>query len=120
MLFSYFSIVLTWPRQFSRMDRCEDLETVTATLEIPGIEPKGIRIKLYEKKLFVTGNRPKPESRPNVEYSVQELKHGSFEREIDIPMGLQVGFLSLTHLDAYKLVFPRKTNWKSQRSTAWS
>ena len=82
-----------------RMDLCEDpnSQTITACLELPGIKPTDVEIQLHDDKLTVSGNRPAPSlSDSGAQYPVQELKYGAFRRSIDLPMGIQVGFLSIS------------------------
>lgn len=97
---SYFSVVLTQPRERSRMDLFEDpdSQTVTACLELPGIKPGDVEIQLHDDKLTVSGKRSASQvSVPSARYSVQEFKYGAFQRSINLPTGVQVGFPSLTH-----------------------
>ena len=84
----------------SRMDLCEDpdSQTVTACLELPGIKPGEVEIQLHDDKLTVSGKRSAPPLSGSVRYPVQELKYGSFQRSIDLPVGIQVGYTHpLTH-----------------------
>ena len=79
------------------MDLCEDpdSQTVTACLELPGIKPTDVEIQLHDDKLTVSGKRPAPPlSAPGAIYPVQELKYGAFQRSINLPMGIQVGYHS--------------------------
>ena len=95
-LLPYFS----QPREFSRMDLCEDpdSQTITACLELPGIKPADVEIQLHDDKLIISGKRPAPQpTGPSATYPVQELKYGSFQRTINLPIGIQVGRPWLTH-----------------------
>ena len=80
-----------------RMDLCEDSDsqTVTACLELPGIKPTDVEIQLHDDKLTVSGNRSAPPlTGPSARYPVQELKYGAFQRSINLPIGIQVGYHS--------------------------
>ena len=82
------------------MDLCGglDSQTITACLELPGIKPAGVEIQLHDDKLIVSGKRSAPQlSGPSAAYYVQELEYGAFQRSINLPIGIQVGSLSLTN-----------------------
>lgn len=93
---SYSSVAHIAFRISYRMDLCEDpdSQTITACLELPGIKPTDVEIQLHDDKLTVSGKRSAPPlSGSGARYPVQELKYGSFQRSINLPMGIQVGSL---------------------------
>ena len=77
------------------MDLCEDpdSQTTTACLELPGLKPTDVDIQLHDDKLTISGERSAPQlPGSSARYPVQELKYGQFQRTINLPMGIQVGF----------------------------
>ncbi|TBU59831.1 hypothetical protein BD310DRAFT_924320 [Dichomitus squalens] len=102
-----------------RMDLCDDPANthITAMLEVPGMKPEQLSVRIEGGRLIVEGNRPGPylhgdhsitnpnthplsseptqnasseheTSTPHPLYPVQELKYGKFRREIDLPVGV--------------------------------
>jgi len=94
-----------------RMDLCEDpdSQTITACLELPGIKPTDVEIQLHDDKLTVTGNRSAPPlSGSGARYPVQELKYGSFQRSINLPIGIQQHQMSASMSDGILILsWPR-------------
>lgn len=87
------------------MDCYEDLDSdrATARLEIPGIAGEHVDIQIHLNGLKITGKREVPPPPGlNVEYKVQELKYGMFERYISIPEHTQVGLPSFTRPETYR------------------
>jgi len=73
------------------MDLCEDpdSQTITALVELPGLELDDIEIQLDGNKLTIFGKHPAPGTRR----PIQELKYGAFQRSINLSTGIQVGIL---------------------------
>jgi len=85
-----------------RMDLCEDpdSQTITACLELPGIKPADVEIQLHDDKLIISGKRPAPQpTGPSATYPIQELKYGSFQRTINLPIGIQQHQMSVSMAD---------------------
>lgn len=77
------------------MDLMDDPQSplITASLELPGLQPSEISIQLQDEKLTISGERVSPLARlqnPGITYPVQEVKYGAFRRIIDLPQGILV------------------------------
>ena len=77
---------------FCRMDIHEnkDMNTVTATFELPGLKSEDISIEIHQNRLTVSGEFHKEESRVEEGYTIRERRQGKFSRAIQLPTGVKV------------------------------
>ena len=94
---------------FIRMDLYDDAASpnVYAMLELPGVERDTLILKVQGNKLIVHGERASPLSKKlqpatnqdtsctPENFTVRELKFGSFHRELEIPAGVDVSLVLL-------------------------
>ena len=92
---------------------------VTATLELPGMQPDQLSLRIEDNKLIVEGEREGPRlhlgdpgvattlapssSVPNADatadsviatlYPIHEVKYGKFRRDINLPPGVMVSLM---------------------------
>ena len=76
---------------FSRIDIHEssDSNTVTATLELPGLQSEDIAVDIYHNRLTVSGQSPS-NSQEEGTYAVRERHYGKFSRTLQLPLGTKV------------------------------
>lgn len=58
-------------------------------LDLPGVEPKDIHVKLEERELIVTGERKADQEIKEEGYFRKESSYGLFERHMSVPKGLK-------------------------------
>lgn len=66
-----------------------DTNTVTATIELPGVKPEDIRVDVQNDRLTVSGETESSstETREGGNYVVRERSYGSFSRTLVLPPG---------------------------------
>ena len=62
---------------------------VVVKLDLPGVEPKDIHVKLQEGELTVTGERRAEKDVTEDGYSRKESRYGFFERQLSVPKGVK-------------------------------
>jgi len=55
---------------------------------VPGIEPKDVKVEVRENTLTISGERKQIETKKEVNYHIQELTYGAFERVLPLPEGV--------------------------------
>jgi len=64
-------------------------EDLVVKLDLPGIDPKDIKVKLDEGELTVTGERKADREIKEEGYYRKEASYGFFERRMSIPKGIK-------------------------------
>ncbi len=64
----------------------QDEKQVSVIADIPGVDPKDVRVTVHEGRLVIEGSREESES--NEHYSERRL--GSFRREVQLPDSVDV------------------------------
>ncbi|KAJ8585177.1 HSP20-like chaperone [Rhizopogon salebrosus TDB-379] len=79
-------------RVFPKMDLHENPETktVTATMELPGLNSEDIATEVQGNRLTVSGETKRSENHEKGTYSMQERSYGKFSRTVQIPHGMKV------------------------------
>ncbi|PFH50287.1 hypothetical protein AMATHDRAFT_61335 [Amanita thiersii Skay4041] len=74
-----------------RMDIHEDTEnnTVTATVELPGLSKEDINIDVHNGRLTVSGENKSSTEHQESGYVVRERKYGRFSRTLQLPQGIK-------------------------------
>lgn len=70
-------------------DLYEDNGNLIAEMHIPGIEPDRIDIEVHDKILHVSGSRQEKEETKDKHYYRKEIRRGSFERTIMLPVAVE-------------------------------
>jgi HSP20 family protein len=80
------------------MDLHENPETrtVTATMELPGLNSEDIAIEVQGNHLAVSGETKRLENHEKGTYAMQERSYGKFSRTVQIPHGIKVSRLVQT------------------------
>jgi HSP20 family protein len=73
-----------WPKA----DIYEDQEGLRLSFEIPGMDPKDVRVSLTENTLTVSGQRKLENEDKRTNYRRIERSYGSFERSFSLPTNL--------------------------------
>lgn len=63
--------------------------SVVVRMDLPGVDPKDIHIKLLEGTLTVTGERRADKEIKEEGYYRKETTYGSFERHMTVPKGIK-------------------------------
>jgi HSP20 family protein len=63
--------------------RTDDPPTLTVVVELAGIDPASLRIELAERRLSVSGERPRPRG-DGRRYQQMEIEYGPFERQVQL------------------------------------
>jgi HSP20 family protein len=90
-------------------------ETVTVTVELPGVDPKLVSLAVSSGQMVVRGEKPRGEAVKNARYHCLERGHGAFTRTVHLPVpvnthraqaALREGLLTVS--------FPRVDNRRGQ------
>jgi HSP20 family protein len=107
------------PAMESYLDK--DAKKYVCKFALPGIEPKDVQIHVQGNLLTVTGERKFTRETKDVDYLYQELNYGKFEREFELPEGVNSdkmnaafvnGLLEITAPVA-EVVLPKKIEIKT-------
>jgi len=66
----------------------KDAKKYVCKFALPGIEPKDVQIHVQGNLLTVTGERKFTRETKDVDYLYQEFNYGKFEREFELPEGV--------------------------------
>ena len=63
--------------------------SLVVKIDLPGVDPKDIHVKLLEDDLFVTGERKADKEVKEEGYYRKEVSYGFFERHMTVPKGIK-------------------------------
>ncbi|KAK0470245.1 HSP20-like chaperone [Desarmillaria tabescens] len=92
------------------MDLHEDItnNTVTATLELPGLKKEDVHIDVHGGRLTISGERKFSSEREDNGYAVRERKYGKFSRILRVPQGVKENEIKASLADGLLTVtFPK-------------
>jgi HSP20 family protein len=74
------------------MDLHEDAKsnTVTATVELPGLTKDNVQIDVQNGRLIISGETKISSEHEESGYAVRERKYGKFTRTLQLPRGITV------------------------------
>lgn len=72
------------------IDMFEEDGNLIVEMNIPGIEPSKIDISLEDRHLRISGEREEVEEEKDRDYYCKEIKRGSFERIIRLPLDVDI------------------------------
>ena len=75
---------------FPPVDVAETENEYVVTMDLPGVEPKEVEIQVLGQNLLVTGERKSEEKSKSDGYLRQEVRYGSFKRQIPLPEGARI------------------------------
>jgi HSP20 family protein len=100
------------------VDIFEDTEGVTLVVELPGVEPKGVDLKVEDGVLTVSGERKLEHEDKRQNYQKIERWYGTFLRSFTLPPTVDVEHIRAEHKHGLLRVFlPRKEEMKPKRIT---
>jgi len=84
-------------------------------LDLPGVEPKDIHVKLEEDQLIVTGERKADQEVKEESYYRKESSYGLFERHMSVPKGIKESEIKAEYVDGVlEISMPRKAKVDGQ------
>ena len=79
-----------------RADLVESDDTVTVTVEAPGVDPKDLDISVTGQTLTIRGEKRQDREEKKSHYHYVERSFGSFQRNILLPAGIDAGSVNAT------------------------
>lgn len=77
-------------------------------MNLPGIDPKEIEITFQNGYLKITGKREEEKETKEKNYYFKEIKRGTFERKVELPMKVKVEKAEATFKNGMlKIVIPK-------------
>jgi HSP20 family protein len=64
--------------------RTGDPPRLTIVVELPGVEPEAIQVTVADRRLVVSGERPRPRIEGGT-WQQMEIEYGQFQRQIALP-----------------------------------
>lgn len=71
------------------LDFSENKDFFIVTMEVPGLDPKDIKISLQDQILMISGERKKEEEEKDERFYRIERSYGAFTRSIRLPMPVE-------------------------------
>jgi HSP20 family protein len=76
-----------------------DGDKFTVRVELPGVDPKDVEVKVAGGVLTVKGSREEKQETKKRDFLRREFRYGSFERAITLPEGVKAEDLKATYHD---------------------
>jgi len=81
------------------MESYVDGDKFTVRVELPGVDPKDVDVKVASGVLTVRGSREEKHETKKRDFFRREFRYGSFERAISLPEGMKAEDLKATFHD---------------------
>ena len=81
------------------MESYVDGDKFTVRVELPGVDPKDVDVKVASGVLTVRGSREEKHETKKRDFFRREFRYGSFERAISLPEGMKAEDLKATYHD---------------------
>lgn len=95
------------------VDIYEDAEGVSLSVDLPGVEPKAVQVKVEDGTLSIGGERRLEREEKKDAYHRIERTYGSFLRSFSLPPTLDVDRIKAEHKNGVLRVFlPRREETK--------
>ncbi len=91
---NWFSTLWSWgPEQMAqnawpKTDIYEDAEGLRLAFEVPGVDPRDVKVTLADSTLTVSGERKLDNEQKQENYHRIERSYGAFERSFSLPVNL--------------------------------
>ena len=82
------------------MDLQEDVDTVTATFDIPGMSKEAVNIGVHNGRLTISGDNKASQEKMEKGYTVRERSYGRFSRTLPLPSGTKVSDFQSTQVSS--------------------
>jgi HSP20 family protein len=87
-----------------------------ATLELPGVDPKDVKIELRKNNLFITGEKKQEEEHKERDHYRIERSYGMFRRVLTLPEDVNTDDISASYKNGVMTItIPRKAIPDSER-----
>jgi len=102
-LFQNFAIDRMWPKEMMptttrpALESCVEGDTFKVRVDLPGIDPKTIDVKVADGVLTVRGSREEKTETKKADYFRREIRYGAFERSIAMPEGIKADTLKANY-----------------------
>lgn len=91
----------TWPTASNRpaIESSIDEDKFVVRVDLPGVDPKNIDVKVINGILTVKGTREEKRESNKASVFRREIRYGAFERSISLPEGIKAENLNAVHHD---------------------
>ncbi len=84
-------------------------KSYTATIEIPGVDPKDVKVELRQNNLFITGEKKQEQEHKERDHYHLERSYGMFRRVLTLPEDVNCDGISATYKNGVMTItLPRK------------
>ena len=91
-------------------------DSATATMELPGVEAKDIKLFALDDILTIEGARKPEEPKAETAYHRQERVYGAFKKDIQVPFKVQADRITATFKDGIlTITMPRAEEDKPKK-----
>ncbi|MFH0809752.1 MAG: Hsp20/alpha crystallin family protein [Pseudomonadota bacterium] len=91
------------------LDVSETADSLLVKVELPGIDPRNIDVRVEGNVLSIKGERKQEKEEAEENYHRTERSYGAFRRAIQLPVAIDPDGVSATYKDGVlKLTVPRK------------
>jgi HSP20 family protein len=99
--FEHGRLFKEWPSTALRpaIESYVDGDKLTVRVELPGVNPKDVDVKVASGLLTVKGSREEKHETQKRDFFHREFRYGSFERAIRLPEGMKAEDLKATYHD---------------------
>ncbi|NLS20407.1 Hsp20/alpha crystallin family protein [Rhizobium sp. P40RR-XXII] len=112
-----------WHRPFGRLSQAKSFSIITApavdviekenayeiTAELPGIDAKNVDVKLSNSTLSIKGEKEETKEEKEKEYFLSERRFGSFQRNFQLPEGIDAAKIEASFANGVLTVVLPKT-----------
>jgi len=102
-LLEHFGLGPHWPKAWESIGLRPALEffvddnKLTIRVDLPGIEPEDVDVKVAGGFLTIKGSREEKRDTSNTQFYRRETRYGSFERTIQLPEGVKAEAIKATY-----------------------
>ena len=102
-LFHNFGLERIWPKEIlpgvtrPALESFVEGDQFKVRMDLPGIDPKSIDVKVADGVLTVKGSREERTEAKKAEFFRREIRYGAYERSIAIPEGVKGETLKATY-----------------------
>ncbi len=112
-----FSKPFSWQKEIlaPSVDVSEDEDNIYVEADIPGMEPKDIKVKMKGNSLVISAKKEATKEEKKKNYYHSERFQGSFYRELDLPSSVDASKIKATHKNGVlKVILPKKEEEKGK------